>query len=52
MVIDQEQSQDLDQVQELVQIEIGLGVISVECMIILQGNVPLLSQMKIQIMVT
>ena len=52
MVIDQEQSQNLDQVQELVQIGIGVGVISVESMIILQGNIPLLSQMKIQIMVT
>ena len=52
MVIDQEQSQDLDQVQELVQIEIRLGVIGVESMIFLQGNVPMLSQMKIQIMMT
>ena len=42
MVIHQEQSQDLDQVQELVQIEIELGVTSVESMIILQGNVPVL----------
>ena len=47
IVLGLEQSQDLGQVQELVQTEIGLGVVSVESMIILQGNVPMLSQMKI-----
>ena len=52
IVIGQEQSQDLDQVQELVQIGIGVCVVSLESMIILQGNVPVLSQMKIQIIAT
>ena len=52
IVIGKEQSKDLDQFQGLVQIVIRLGVIDVENMIILQGNVPVLSQMKIQIIVT
>ena len=51
IVINQEQSLDLDQIPELAQIEIGLGVISVESVIILLGNVSILSQIKIQIMV-
>ena len=40
IVIGQEQSKDPDHVQELVQIETGLGVISVESVVILQGNIP------------
>ena len=52
IVIDQDHSPGLDQVQEQVQIEIGLDVISVESMITLQVNVPALSQMKIWIKVT
>ena len=47
-VIDQEQNQDLDQVQELVQTEIGLGVISADSMIILPRNAPVPLPMKIQ----
>ena len=47
-VIDQDQSQDPDQVQELVQKEIGLGAINAESMITLQGNAPMPLQMKIQ----
>ena len=42
IVIDQDQNQGLDPVQEYVQIRIDLGVISVEGMIILQGNVKIL----------
>ena len=40
-VIDQDQSQDLDQVQGLVPIEIELGAIGVGNMIILLRNAPL-----------
>ena len=45
IVIDQEQSQDPDQLQGLVQKEIELGT---ESMITLQGNAPMPLQMKIQ----
>ena len=48
IMIDQEQNQDPEQVQELVQIETGLGVIGAESMITLQENVPILLQMRTQ----
>ena len=48
IVIDQEQNQDPGQVQEVIQIETGFGVIGIESMITLLGNVPMVLQMKTQ----
>ena len=47
IVIYQEQNQDPDQVQELVQIETGIGVIGAESIMTLQENIPTLLQMRI-----
>ena len=50
-MIDQDQSQDLDQVQGLVPIEIELGAIDVGSMTILLENALMLQWMKNQIIV-